>query len=79
MINKTQIPEVDLRELENKLKSSDLVINLSFLANPIGNYFKHQQQKKEIDKYTYAFKKKKKNQWNVLQWYSRCAVKPFGS
>jgi len=58
MSNKIHIPEIDLRELENKLKSSNLVINISFLANPIGNYFKHQQQKKEIDIYIYAFKNK---------------------
>jgi len=58
MSTKLNIPEVDLKELTNKLKSGNLVINLSFLANPIGNYFKHQQQKKEIEKYTYAFKNK---------------------
>jgi len=58
MSTKLNIPEVDLKELTNKLKSGNLVINLSFQANPIGNYFKHQQQKKEIEKYTYAFKNK---------------------
>ncbi len=53
---KYNITEVDLKDLEHKLKSSNLVINLSFLANPIGNYFKHQKDKKELDKYLYAFK-----------------------